>query len=100
MTKSQPKRLENKSKRRAKIYRHVKWKHTKNPTQQPDWKAEATKVNAIMDQLNDLDGNIHKRKINHFTPLFESDNGEVTKPSIKPKKTPFIVLIENNATGK
>ena len=48
-----------------------------------------------MEQLNDEDGNGHGRKINinHFTPIFKSDNEEGTKHRKKPK-TPIIVLSE------
>ena len=70
-------------------------KRTKNIKQQSSRKTEATEVNAIMEQLDELYINVHKRKtnINHFTPLFGSDNEEGTKQRMKPKN-PIIVLSE------
>ena len=55
------------------------------------------KVNTIIEQLDELDGNEHRRNtnINHFAPLFESHNEEGTEPGTKPNNTPIIVLIED-----
>ena len=73
MAKYPDKRLENQSNQRSSIHRHVKSKCINNPPQQSAQKMEATKVNAIMEQLNASDGSVHKRNINinHFVPLFE-----------------------------
>ena len=48
---------------------------------------EAIKVDAIMDQMDELDVNINRSKINinHFAPLFKSDSKEGTKHRKKPK---------------
>ena len=55
---------------------------------------EATKINAIIEQLDKSDINGHGRKtnINHFAPLFESYTEEGTKHRTKPK-TIIVVLI-------
>ena len=76
MAKSQPKTLESQSNQITSIHRHVKVKIPKKLQQQSFWKTEATKFNAIMDQLEKLGGNGHRRKnnINHFAQLYESDN--------------------------
>ena len=52
-------------------------------------------VNAIMGQLDELDGNGHGRKtiINHFAPLFESGGEGYTKYRMK-LKTEIILLSE------
>ena len=56
---------------------------------------EATKVNAIMQQLDESDRNRHniKTNINHFSSLFESDDEEGNNNMTKPK-TQIIVLRE------
>ena len=48
---------------------------------------EAMKVNSIMEQLEKLDVNGHHRRnnINHFAPLYESDDNEDTRHGTKPK---------------
>ena len=71
-------------------------KRPKKLQQKSSQKTEATKVNAITKQLDDLDGNGHGRKtnINQFTPLFESDNEEGTAHRTK-TKNPIIVLSED-----
>ena len=45
------------------------------------------KVNAIMEQLDESYGNGHRRKnnINHFAPLYESDNEKGTQNRTKSK---------------
>ena len=70
-------------------------KRPKKLHKQSSKKTKATKVNSIMDQLDNLYGNIHERNtnINHFVRLFESDNGKGNRHKTKPK-TPIIVLSE------
>ena len=101
MAKYPPKRLDNQSNQRTSINRHVKVKRPKNIQQQSSRKAEEMKVDAIMEKLDDSNGNRHKLKtnINHFAPLFESDNKEGTTHSTKPN-TPTIVLIEDDQKMK
>ena len=55
---------------------------------------EGTKVDAIIDQLDDLYGNRHERNtnINNFIPLLKSENEEATELSTKHKKNTVIVL--------
>ena len=67
----------------------------------PPLKKEATKVNTIMEQLKELDGNGHRSKtnINHFVQLLESDDAEINKYSTKPK-TPIIVRSEDAKGSK
>ena len=91
MAKSPPKRLDNKSNQRTSIQCHVKVKLPKNIQQQSYLNIEATKVIAIMEKLNKLNGNGRKTNINNFAPLFESYYEEGTKNTTKPK-TPIIVL--------
>ena len=57
---------------------------------------EATKVNSIIEQLDESDGNGHRcnTNINKFTPLFESYDEEVTNTRKKSKKNPVILLSE------
>ena len=85
----------NQSNKRARIYLHVKSKHTKKPPQQSSQKTEATKVNAKIDSLDDSDGNRRNKNINHFAPLFESYYDEGTKPITKPNMNTFIVISED-----
>ena len=63
---------------------------------------EVTRVNAIMEQLDDL--YVNRRgcniNINHFTALFESEDEGVTNTSPKPNNTTFIVLIEDEDEDK
>ena len=95
MAESPPERLINQFKRRASIHLHVKVKRPKKPHQQSYQNTEATKVNTIMKQLEDLDGNRHGFNTNNnkFAPLFEPDNEEGTNHRNKPK-TLIIVLSE------
>ena len=69
--------------------------------QQSSQKTEVSKSNAIMEQLDESDGNRHIRKnnINHFAPLYESDYEEDTKHREKPK-TPIIVPSEKEKGRK
>ena len=67
---------------------------------------EAKKVNAIMEKLDESEGNGHCREnnINHFAPLCESDDEEGTQHRTN-TKTPIIVLSEkkkgrNNKGGQ
>ena len=57
---------------------------------------EAMKVNAIMEQLDDSDGNVHRgnTNINYFVPLLESYDEEGTKHKTK-YNTPTIVPSED-----
>ena len=73
MDKSPPKCLEMQSNQRTSIWRHVKVKRSKKLQQQSSFKTEATKVNTIMEQLDELDGNGHRMRnnINHFESLYE-----------------------------
>ena len=59
------------------------------------------KSNAIMEQLEKSDGNRHHRKnnINHFAPLYESDDEEGTV-NRKKHKTTSIVLSEKGKGRK
>ena len=56
---------------------------------------EATKINAIMDKLDEFDENKKHREnsTNHFVPLYEANDEEGTHHKEKPK-TPSIVLSE------
>ena len=76
MDKYPPKRLEIQSNQGTSIHRHVKLKIRKNLQQQSSYNTEATKVNAIMEQLEKSDRNGHRRRnnINHFALLYELDN--------------------------
>ena len=96
VAKSPPKCLDNQSKQRFSIHLQVKANYLNKPPQQSSRNTEATKVNAIMEKLDNSDGNRHRSNtnINHFIPLFESDNEEGTKPRTKPKNTPGILLSE------
>ena len=58
MAKYPTKCLDNQSNQISSIYCHIKSKHSKNPLQKSAQKKEPTKGNAIMDKLDDLDGNI------------------------------------------
>ena len=71
-------------------------KHPNKLQQQSSQKIETTKVAAIMEQLDELNGNRHVRKTNiiHFTPLFEFDDEEGTN-HMKIPNNPTIVLSEN-----
>ena len=95
MSKSPPKRLDNQYNVRASIHRRGKAKRPKNPHQKSAQKTEAIKANTIMEQSNNSDVNGHgcNTSINHFAPLFESDDEEGTKHRTK-FKTPIIVLSE------
>ena len=55
-----------------------------------------------MDQLDNSDRNRHGQNtnINHFEPLFESEDEEGTKPKTNPKKTLVIVLRDDEYKGK
>ena len=72
MYKYPPKRLDNQSNRRTIFRVQVIVKHPKKPRQQSVLNTEATKVNSIMEQLDDLDENGYGRNtnINHFVLLF------------------------------
>ena len=50
-----------------------------------------------MEQLDDSDGNGHKRNTNtnNIAPLFELDYEEGSKPRMKPNKTPVVVISED-----
>ena len=76
MSKSPPKRLKGQSNQINIIYCHVKVKRPKKLWQQSYLKSEAMKVTAIMEQLNESDGNEHLRRnnTNNFAPLYESYN--------------------------
>ena len=74
MAKDPPECLVNKSNQRTSIQCHVKVKLPKNIQQQSYLNIEATKVIAIMEKLNKLNGNGRKTNINNFAPLFGSDN--------------------------
>ena len=101
MAKFPPERLKSKSNQRTSIHRHIKVKRPKKLQQKSFQKTEAAKVNAITDQLDKLDKNRHhsKKNINHFSPLYESDDGEVTKHRMKPK-SPIILLSEKEKGRK
>ena len=96
-----PKLLENKSNQGTSIHRHVKAKHPKKAHQKSPQKTGEMKVNAITEQLGGLDGNgnVHTNNTNHFTPLFESNDEDVTQNRTKPKTT-RIVLIEEGGEDK
>ena len=100
MAKYPPKHPESQSNRRTSIHHHYKVNIPKKLQQQSYQKTEATKVNAIMEKLDELDGNGHHRKknINHFTTIYKSDNKEGTQQSTK-SNTPIIVLSEKE-TGR
>ena len=72
MAKSPNKLLDIQSKQRTSVHLYIKVKIPKNLQQQSSHKTEATKVNAITEQLDELDGNgKHRRnKINHFAPIY------------------------------
>ena len=81
------------SNRRTSIHRRVKVKRPNKIQQQSSHKREATKVNAIMEKLDESDGNWHCRKnnINHLPHLYESDDD---KSAWEKTKTPSMVLGE------
>ena len=89
IVKPPPKRLESQSNQRTRIHRHVKVEIPKNLQQQSSRKTEAKKVNATMEQLDELDGNGHRMRnnINHFAPLYESYDKEGTHHGKKPRTT-------------
>ena len=95
MAKYPPKRLEIPSNQRTSIHRHVNMKRLKKLQQQSSRKTEATKVNAIIEQLDQSDRKRHRRKnnINQFWSLYESDDEKVTQHRTK-TKNPRIVLSE------
>ena len=101
MVKSPPKRLYNKSNQRSRIYQQVKAKNPKKLLQQSAWKMEATKVNSIIEQLDESDGNGHRwnTNINNFASLFESEDKEGTKHRTKPN-SPIILLSEDDEEGE
>ena len=76
MAKSPLKRHKYQSNWRTSIQRRVKVKRTKKLQNKSSRKAESTKVNAIMEQLGDSDGNEYRSKnnINNFSPLYKSEN--------------------------
>ena len=82
-----PKHLDIQSNKITSIHRHVKVKRPKNIQKKSYRKMEATKLYAIMEQLEKLDVNGHHRRnnINHFAPLYESDDNEDTRHGTKPK---------------
>ena len=53
-----------------------------------------------MEKLGDSDGKGRNTNINHFASLFESYDEEGTNTSPKPKKTPVIVLSEDEDKGQ
>ena len=69
-----PKCLDNQSNQRTSIHRYVEVKHHKKLQQQSSLKTELIRVDAIMEKLDESNGNGHRRKINinHFAPLFKS----------------------------
>ena len=97
MDKSSHKCIGNQSNQRTSIYRHVKVKRPNNLQQQSYQNKEAEKINAIMEKLGNFDVNGHgrNRNINHFVPLFVSNNEEGANPSPKPKNNPVVVLSED-----
>ena len=96
-----PKLLDNKSNQGTSIHCHVKANRPNNPHQKSPQKTGATKVNDITEQLGGLDGNrnVRNTNTNHLTPLFESNDDEVTQNRTKPK-TPRIVLSEEGGEDK
>ena len=72
MAKYPPKCPEIQSNRRNSIPHHVKVKIPKKLQQQPSRKTEETKVNAIMEKLDESDRNIHRRKnnFNNFSQIY------------------------------
>ena len=101
MDKSPPKHLDNQSNQISRIHRHINLKRPKKPHQQSAWKTEAIKANAIMKQLDYLDGNLNgsNTNINQFVPPVESYNEGGTKHRTKPK-SPIIVLSEDYEEDK
>ena len=80
MDKSSHKCIGNQSNQRTSIYRHIKLKCPKKPHQQSSRKTEGMKVNTIMKKLEHSDGkeNGSNTNINHFAPIFESEDEEGT----------------------
>ena len=101
ITKYPPKRFDNQSNRKASIHCHIKVKRLKKPHQQSVQNTESTKVNTIMEQLDQWNGNRHRHNTNTnlVGPLLESDNKDGTKHRTKPK-TQIIVLSENDKAEK
>ena len=77
MAKYPPKRPNSQSNWRTSIHHHVKLKIPKKLQQQPSWKTESIKINAIMEQLDELDGKGHckENNTNHLAQLYESEDG-------------------------
>ena len=96
MAKYLPKSINNQYNQITSIQHQDKVKRPKNIQQQSSEKTETTKVNAVIEQLDELIGNGHgsKTNINHFSPLFESYDEEGTKHRNK-TKTPIVVLSYN-----
>ena len=96
MAKSPPKRLNIQSNLRTSTHLHNKAKRPKKPHQKLAEEIKETKFNIIMEQLDDLDENRYEcnTNINHFAPIFESDNEEGTKQRTK-SKTPIIAKSED-----
>ena len=76
MDKSPPKHLDIQSNQRTSIHQHVKVNRPNKLQQTFPRKTESTKLNAIMEQLDEsyINGHYSKNNINHFAPLYESDD--------------------------
>ena len=101
MAKYIPKRLESQYNWRTSIQHHVKLKRPNNLQQQSSHKTEATKVNAIMEKLEESDGNLYRKRnnINDYLPHYESENEEGTQHSTK-LNTPIILPSVNEKGSK
>ena len=101
MAKSPPKRPESQSNQISSIHCHVKSKIPKKLQQQSSCKMEVTKVNSIMEKLDESDGNrIHsKNSINHFSSLYKSEDEEGTKHR-KKTNTPNVVISKKEKGNK
>ena len=68
MAKYLPKSINNQYNQRTSIQHQDKVKRPKKIQQQSSEKTETTKVNAVIEKLDELDGNGHgsKTNINHF----------------------------------
>ena len=87
MAKYPPKHLNIRSNQRTIIQRHVKVKRPKKLQHQSSQNTEAKKVNAIIEQLDELDRKLHRRKTNikYFVPLFEPDMRRALSTLLNPR---------------
>ena len=75
MAKYPPKCPDNQFNQRTRIHCYVIYNRPKNIQQQSSWKTERIEVNDIMEKLESwMETDTKEKNINHFSPLYESDN--------------------------